>query len=100
MIPIPEFIQGIESDDYAHDVTHNFNKMMVLYHLVSGIPGLSISSNHTTEKTSFDIIATNRKLANNVNSYINGITFTIYGSKYDINTTSENKKIHVRITKR
>ena len=99
MYPIPNFIQGIESDDYIHDVTHNFNKMIVLYHLVSGIPGLSISSNHTTEKTSFDITARNQKLAKNIDSYMNGVTFTIYGSKYDVNTTLEKRNIHVNITK-
>ena len=96
---IPEFIQSIASDNPAYDVTHNFGKLMVLYRLMAGIPNISIASNHTTDKTSFDVTANNQVTAKSVNSYLNGISYTAYGTRYDIATDCEKRCIHISITR-
>lgn len=100
MISVPDFIQSIASDDPAYDVTHNFGKMMVLYGLIAGIPDIAIASNHTTDKTSFDITATNQAIAHSVNSYLNGVSYTAYGTRYDILSDCEKRCIHINIIKR
>ena len=38
MISVPEFVQGIRTEDPTYDITHNFGKMMVLYSLLGGCP--------------------------------------------------------------
>lgn len=100
MISVPDFIQSITSDNPAYDVTHNFGKMMVLYGLIAGIPDIVIASNHTSDKTSFDITAINQTTAHSVNSYLNGISYTAYGTRYDVSSDCEKRCVHINITKR
>ena len=98
MLSIPNFIQGIETDNPTHDVTHNFGKMMVLYRLLGGIPNLSISTTHE-DGTVFSIQAKTKKDANSVNEYINGISYRVYGSNYRVMSVCEQKSIKVKISK-
>ena len=98
MLSIPNFIQGIEMEDPAHDVTHNFGKMMVLYRLLGGIPNLSISTTHD-DGTGFAIHTKTKKDATSVNEYINGVSYRVYGNDYKIVSICEQKSIQVKISK-
>lgn len=98
MLSIPNFIQGIETDNPAHDITHNFGKMMVLYRLLGGIPNLSISTTHE-DGTGFAIRTKTKKEATSVNEYINGVSYRVYGSDYRVVSVCEQKSIKVKISK-
>lgn len=98
MISIPEFIQGIASDDPTHDVTRNFSKMVVLYHLLGGRSDIAISSTHE-EETMFHIRAVNKTCAKSINEYINGVTYTAYGCQYGVTSICEQKTVDVVIKK-
>ena len=98
MISIPEFMQGIMSDDPAHDVTHNFSKMMVLYHLLGGRSDIKISSTHE-DGTMFHIAARNQTSARDLNTYINGTSNIANGCTYTNCSEWEQRQIDIRIQK-
>ena len=98
MLSVPAFMQGIVTDNPTEDYTHNFNKMMVLYRLLGGRPGISISTTHENG-TEFDIKARTIRDAKGINTYINSVTYTVYGNKYSIVSECEQKLVHVNIRK-
>lgn len=98
MLSVPAFMQGIVTDNPTEDYTHNFNKMMVLYRLLGGRPGISISTTHENG-TGFDIKTRTKRDATSVNRYINQVTYTVYGNKYFIVSECEQKLVHVNISK-
>lgn len=99
MLSIPDFLQGIETDNPAYDFTHNFNKMMVLYRLIGGRPNISISTTHD-DGMGFQIKAKSAKDATYMNNYINGITYTVYGNQYGVTSVCEKKIVQVSIQKK
>lgn len=99
MMSIPDFIQGIDSDNPSHDVAKNFGKLSVLYNLLGGRSDISISSTHENG-TMFHIGARNKTSARSINDYINGVTYTVYGCQYYITSICEQKTIDVIIKKR
>ena len=98
MLSIPAFMQGIVTDNPTEDYTHNFNKMMVLYRLLGGRPGISISTTHDG-CTEFNIKTRTVRDAKGINQYINQVTYTVYGNKYSIVSQCEQKLVHVNISK-
>lgn len=99
MYSVPEFIQGIVTDNPAYDLTHNFGKMMVLYRLLGGIPGITISTTHE-DGTGFAIKTKTKREASSVNEYMNGVRYVVYGNGYNVSTyIQEDKCIKVKISK-
>ena len=99
MISVPEFVQGIRTEDPTYDITHNFGKMMVLYSLLGGCPDLTISTNHIDNTTSFLVEARTIALSTYINHCINGICYTVYGDMYSIESEQNKKSNLIRIKK-
>ena len=97
MLTVSDFFKGIDSDNPTYDYTHHFGKMMVLYRLLGGRPDISISTN-CANGFEVDIKTRTKRDATYINSYING-TYTVYGTRYGLNSTCEQKMVHLEISK-
>lgn len=97
MLTVPEFFSRIETDTPTYDFTHHFSKMMVLYRILGGRPGISISTN-CTNGFEVDIKTRNKKDASSINTLMNGV-YTVYGARYDIASTCDQKSVHLEISK-
>ena len=97
MLSVPEFFKGVESDNPTYDFTHHFGKMMVLYSMLGGRPGISISTN-SANGFEVDIKTRSKKDATAINTIVSG-TYTAYGTRYGINSVCEQKVVHLEINK-
>lgn len=97
MLTVSDFFKGIDSDNPTYDYTHHFGKMMVLYRLLGGRPDISISTN-CTNGFEVDIKTRTKRDATYINSYMSG-TYTVYGTQYGLNSTCEQKMVHLEINK-
>lgn len=97
MLTVPDFFKGVDSDNPTHDFTHHFGKMMVLYRMLGGRPDISISTN-CANGFEANIKTKTKRDANSVTTLMNG-TYTVYGTKYGINSTCEQKVVHLEISK-
>lgn len=100
MLSVPDFFKGVESDNPTQDFTHHFGKMMVMYRLLGGRPGIAISTCNDENGFGFNVKAKNKHDAKSVNEFVNGISYIVYGNSYGISSTCEQKTVHIQIMKK
>lgn len=100
MQSVPSFIQGISTTDPAHNVTHNFSKMMVMYRLLSGRSDIQISTAQEEDgRTAFDVTSKTQKDAASINDMVNGTQYSVYGTTYEVSSKQNKKVVRINIKK-
>ena len=87
MYTTEEFIRNFNSDDIASVVTKFFDEIIVLYNLVGNRQDVDICTDNSSSSATFILLMDNKEDAKKLYEDLNGMDFTVYGTKYVISMT-------------
>lgn len=94
-----EFVKAISSDDIASVVTHCFDELMVLYHIVGTRQDIDICTSNSNSPIAFMLLMDSESDAIKLTESMNGLDFSVYGSTYVVSMTCTGATIHTLIRK-
>lgn len=92
-----DFVRSITSDDIATVVTHCFDELMVLYHLIGDRQDIEICTNDSSMPISFTILMESEDDAIKLTEAMNGCNFSVYSTLYGVEMSRSNSSIHTII---
>lgn len=99
MVSSEDFIKSITSDDTKQLITHHFDELIVLYHLVGNRSDVDVSTNNTKKGMEFNLLMEDESSANQFVNRNNGMNFSVYGERYVINASPSGSSVSTFITK-
>jgi hypothetical protein len=99
---IQDFIQEIQSDDLANDVSHNLDKFMALYYVLD-IPSrekIDLRVDNRNGNFGFLGLAENEEYAKSISEHLNNMSFTVYNKAIILSTKCKKNNIHIFVNKK
>lgn len=91
-----DFVKSISSDDIPSIITHCFDELMVLYHMVGNRQDIEICADGKMP-ISFMILMESEDDAIKLIDAMNGLDFSVYGTPYIVEMSRSAASIHTSI---
>lgn len=96
---IYEFVQGIDSDNLPHDISHHFDQVVALYYLVGGRSDIDIRIFEENKKVIFSLLLEREQDAKVLNSILNGNFIVVFNKRYFIESSISGDSLIVSFIK-
>ena len=96
---IYEFVQGIDSDNLPHDISHHYDQVAALYYLVGGRSDIDICIAEQDKKVTFSLLMEREQDAKELNKILDGNFIAVFNKRYLIQSNRKQDSLTVSFTK-
>lgn len=90
-----EFVQGIDSNNLPNEVSHHFDQVVGLYHLIGGRSDVDVCTTNARGKFGFSILLEREEDAKHLSAILSNNTISVFDKNYVISSNRRSDSVNV-----